>query len=361
MERFKTAGKIKTGTGNKIGISAVMAVSGCILLMISPSLSVAAAEKGIQLWLFTVIPSLLPFFVFTDMIVKSGLHIKAGSLFEKPVRFIMGTHGVSAFAFITSLISGYPAGARVIGELRRNNEIDDMEVSDMLSFCSTSGPLFIVGAVGTGMLGSATAGYVILVSHYISSVITGIFYAENSILNRKDKLQKRRTENRNRYQYNNPGGGTPRGFADIMGQSILSAFKTMFIIGGYIVIFSVITEYICHFMPGLLNMVFKIIPAGVSGNLSAVFGNSADFMVTVASGILEMTVGCGRIAAFQGISLDVMMIVCSFFVSFGGISVAAQSMSVLEGCDIKMTDFLKMKFFQGIVSAAVTMGIIWFI
>lgn len=76
--------------------------------------------------------------------------------------------GQASFVWIVSVSSGYPAGARLVSMLRQNRKIDVIEAQRILSFCSTSGPLFILGAVAVGMLGSLEGGTVILVSHYLA-------------------------------------------------------------------------------------------------------------------------------------------------------------------------------------------------
>ena len=40
----------------------------------------------------------------------------------------------------------------------------------MTILCSTSGPVFITGAVGAGMLGNSRAGLLILLAHYLSLI-----------------------------------------------------------------------------------------------------------------------------------------------------------------------------------------------
>jgi len=348
----------------------ICAAAGCAMLMISPSISVGAAKKGVELWFTTVLPSLLPFFIFTDMLVKNGAYDQAERVLGRPVRFLMGTPGAAAFVFVTSVISGYPAGARVIGEMRRKGEITDVEAADMLSFCSTSGPLFIVGAVGTGMLGSAAAGYILLISHYLSAIITGLFFAENSVLNRlvygKSIGSYRRagrimTESTTDPYRSKDPYRSDKSITTVMAEAISSSFSTLFVIGGFIVIFSILTEYICHYLPIIIENISGI---GYEESLGISVDETGGFvtmLVTAAAGMLEMTVGCSRICGLQGISAVLMTVICSFFISFGGLSVAMQTMSMLKGTDIKMMDQMRIKLFQGTVSALITMGLISFV
>lgn len=130
---------------NKTGIAAV---AGCAMLLLSPQTSVEAARKGMELLWMTVAPSLLPFFIFTDMLMSAGIHRAIGRALRYPVSFLLGVPGEAAFVFVSSILSGYPSGARLTAELRRSGIITRDESRDMLNFCSTSGPLFIVGAVG---------------------------------------------------------------------------------------------------------------------------------------------------------------------------------------------------------------------
>ena len=143
-------------------IAALAAASGAALMILSPAAALESARKAVNLWMFTVLPSMFPFFFCTDLLIGSGAHVRLGSLFEKPARKLFGVPGVAGFVYISSILSGYPAGARVLGELHSQGQISGKNVREILTFCSTSGPLFLLGAVGAGMLHSAAAGYVIL-------------------------------------------------------------------------------------------------------------------------------------------------------------------------------------------------------
>ena len=46
----------------------------------------------------------------------------------------------------------------------------------MLSFCSTSGPLFMLGTIGAGMFYAPAAGAVIALSHYAAALLNGLAF-----------------------------------------------------------------------------------------------------------------------------------------------------------------------------------------
>jgi sporulation integral membrane protein YlbJ len=311
-----------------INYTGIFASAGCLLLLISPEVSIAAAKKGMALWWDTVVPSLLPFFICTDMLLSAGVHAAAGRIFERPVSFILGVPGEAAFVFMSSILSGYPTGAKIIGEMRRNGAVSRDEAQSMLNFCSTSGPLFTVGAVGMGMLGDKHMGYIILVSHCISALLTGLLLNPYSVLNRSHK------EHYIRHDVNAEEYSDVRVMQAITG-AVLRSLKTIGMIGGFIVIFTIITQFI----------------------INTCKNESAVQVITCLSGILEMTVGCSSVCGIDALSKEMKAVFCSFLISFGGISVAAQTTGVLEGTDLSMREYIRAKLLHGLLSAFIT--IIW--
>ncbi|MCI8284830.1 MAG: hypothetical protein HFE90_06125 [Firmicutes bacterium] len=360
-------------TGEKSTLPAVAASIGCLLMIISPSLSLSAAKKGIELWAGTVIPSLLPFFICTDILIKTGVHVIIGRLFEKPVRFLMGVPGEAAFVFVSSILSGYPTGARIISELKSEGNLSQKEAEHILSFCSTSGPLFIVAAVGAGMLNSPELGYIILISHYAAAIFTGIYFIPDSVLNRisLDRIGKgsRRTKNKTSQEYGAKHSQTPnenlrkisgaysgkKGFAEILSEAILSSFNSIMIIGGYIIIFSMLTEYLAHFTSVISEIFLQ------NGEFYAGKTDSAEFLSTIMGGLLEMTVGCKNVSQSGILPIKTTAVFCSFLISFGGLSVAGQTMSVLKGTEIRFGSFISFKLMHGLISACITVIILMLI
>lgn len=154
-----------------LGISACM-----VIILIRPDVYVASALEGVKLWALVVLPSLLPFFFFTSLLAKIGATERIARTLTNPCRKIFGTSGYAAYALLMSILSGYPVGAKIIGDLGENGLIDETDATKMSSFCSTSGPLFIVGSVGVGMFGSAAAGKLLFIVHAFSALITGLIF-----------------------------------------------------------------------------------------------------------------------------------------------------------------------------------------
>jgi len=75
-----------------------------------------------------------------------------------------------------SVTSGYPVGAKLVADLREDKKITKVEAQRILSFASTSGPLFMIGAVSIGMFNNPSIGPLIAFSHYLGALTLGLIF-----------------------------------------------------------------------------------------------------------------------------------------------------------------------------------------
>ena len=312
----------RTGKKTIYILAGAVSCIGCLVMMAFPSIALNAAQKGISLWASSVLPALLPFFICANFMTALGLPFYIGRIFERPFQNLFGAPGISAFVFSVSITSGYPMGAKLIGDFGRNGSITGREAKRMLTFCSTSGPLFMLGAVGAGMLSSPAAGAVIALSHYLGALLNGLLYHVAS----PDKPKPRQEIS----------GRTPirKGtLLDIFTDSMITSFRALGIICGYIVLFMLITDFIQF--SGILDCFRSSWSRGF------------------IKGCLEMTVGCSSIAESGELTLRYQCILCSFLISFGGLSIYAQSMSMLTGLNIGSFYYLLTKLSHGLLAGLV--------
>ena len=129
----------------------------CLVLFSSSNLS--AAQNGLSLWATSVIPSLFPFFVATELLSYTNIISILGKCFNKLMKPLFNVRGEGSFAFLMGIISGYPVGAKIACNLRESNTCSKEECERLLAFTNNSGPLFIVGTVGIKMFGSSIIGF----------------------------------------------------------------------------------------------------------------------------------------------------------------------------------------------------------
>ena len=160
-------------------ILSIFVVFVIINMVIFPDLYISQTLNGITAWAFNVLPSVLPFIFLTKVLSQLGTVEKFSNIFSMPCEKLFKAHAVSSYVFLMSIISGYPVGAKMTADLYESGKITKNDAFKMTSFCSTSGPMFIIGAVGIGMLKNATFGYIIMISHIIGALLNGLLYRKS--------------------------------------------------------------------------------------------------------------------------------------------------------------------------------------
>jgi len=109
-----------------------------ICLVIFSSSNLVAAKSGLKLWATSVVPSLFPFFVATELLSQTSMPYLLGRFFNVFMRPLFNVGGAGSFAFIMGIISGYPVGAKIACNFRKNNILPKIECERLLSFTNNS-------------------------------------------------------------------------------------------------------------------------------------------------------------------------------------------------------------------------------
>lgn len=296
-----------------------------------PEISLTSAKDGITLWIFIVLPALLPFFIVNDMLISLRVPENIARLFTPFTKVLFNTSGYGAYVFIMSIFSGYPSGAKITADLIHNKKITSQEGQKILTFSSTSGPLFIIGVVGSALLKNPIYGYLLIIAHILGAIVNGIVF--NLFLprglNSNSKLEKSKLQN--------------KPISELLTNAILNSFYTSGIIGGYIIIFSVIIallEKIEFFsiLSSILSTIF-LLPANVSSLISNFLKAS-----------LEISNGT-KILSELPLQINQKLVLLSFIIAFSGLAIIGQVASVLSNTQISLKLYVLSKISQGIISA----------
>lgn len=307
----------------------------CLVLFSSSNLS--AAQNGLTLWATSVIPSLFPFFVATELLSYTNIINILGRFFDKLMKPLFNVRGEGSFAFIMGIISGYPVGAKIACNLRESNVCSKEECERLLAFTNNSGPLFIIGTVGIKMYGNSLIGFLLLITHILACISVGICFrfwkASSPICLGSNNFQK--SLSNNRANLSNLG--------EIISKSITNSISTVLNIGGFIVIFSVIISMLkqSHFIL-LLSPLLELfnIPVG--------------FAESFILGIVEITNGIFSISAIPLRKISVNIILSSFLLGCGGISVLLQVWSIVSKTDLSIRSYVLGKILHGIFATIYT-------
>ena len=160
---------------HKLFLPCLFLVFTFCLLIFSKS-NLPAVKDGLNLWVNSVVPSLFPFFVATELLMHTNITHYFGLLFKNIMKPLFNVDGKCSFVFLMGIISGYPVGAKIACEFREQNICSKVECERLLSFTNNSGPLFIIGSVGIAMFGNVKIGILLLVIHLLACITVGILF-----------------------------------------------------------------------------------------------------------------------------------------------------------------------------------------
>ena len=268
-----------------------------------------------------IFPSLFPFFVLSSLLIKYGLPEFMSNIFQSFMGRIFKISGRCSFIFFMSILSGNPACAKYTKELYLNGSINVYEATKILCFSAFTSPLFILGGLSV-LLNNNEVPILILICHYLGNIIVGILIRDYhpSKINNKGNLKKAINEMHIKRISNKESFGT------IITNSLVESINTLLLILGVITMCLVITTIISN------NI-----------NLNSTFQS-------VLNGFIEMTQGIKYIS-LEAIPLKLKSVLSVMILSFGGLSVHMQIMSVLSDTDIKYLPFLVSRVLASIISS----------
>ena len=298
--------------------------------------NIVAAQNGLILWSTKVLPSLFPFFIATELLCRTSFAYVLGKILRKPIKSIFNLPGESIIAIFLGIISGYPVGARVVCNLKKNKVISKIEAERLIAFTNNSGPLFILGTVGIAMLNNKRIGIILLISHITSAVLVGYFFR----FWKKDKLDINFKEicyssNLVPIKFSNIG--------EILGESIKNAIFSLLSVGGYIVLFSVILSILNT--SGIINTVSLFLYN---------FGIPIEFSNACIPSFIEITNGLNLLSLVYYNYPLITVLLISFFLGFGGFCVLLQVYSIIAKENISIKPYLYGKVLQGFFSVIIT-------
>ena len=258
---------------------------------------VESVKFSFEVWKNNIFPSILPFFIISSLLINYGF-INIAEYIFRPLMYIFGINSNVSFAFIMSMLSGFPSSSKYIKELYKNNLITEIDASKALMFTHFSNPLFILGTIST-LLNKKIAIF-ILVIHYIPNIIIGILFRNYHNTYTKATIKPSNISKELGY---------------ILTNSIKDSIDILLLILGSI--------SVCSFICTIINHTFN-------------FNNVTS---SIINGIFEITQGL-KYVSMLNISLKIKTTISVMFLSFGGISIHLQIKSILSETNIIYIPYL---------------------
>ncbi len=289
---------------NKRVINGGIASFAMMLLILDSKTALSGAEKGIELCIRSVIPSIFPFLVLSGVLTSamSGMKLSVLGRVGRWMGIPQGAEGI----FLTGLLGGYPAGAQSICQAWKSGHLPRESALRMLAFSSNAGPAFLFGMLGTrffeGWIPWALWGI-----HIASAIAVAI------LLPGKEKADR------------------PIVSAPLLSFSaaLKQAVQTMGYVCGWVILFRVILAFLDRWFLWLLPTSARV----------AVYG------------CLELANGCLALDLLE--SAGLRFVLASGILAFGGICVAMQTSSVTG--ELGMGMYLPGKLLQTLLSLTFSM------
>lgn len=294
------------------GLLYIGALSGVLLLVIGGEKSIICARKALQLCIDVIIPSLLPFFICSGLLIYSGFCDTLSLIFRPVMKPLFNVGGAGACAFVTGILSGYPLGAHTACRLYESNYLSKTETERLLAFCNNSGPLFVFGSVGVALYSSPHLGAILYLAHLLACITVGILF----------RFYKSHEYN----AYETAVKTVPADISAAFSAATDGAIKSMLTICATVIFFGTITVLVTDLLP-------------ISGEIEAIL-----------TGLCEFVTGSVKISQLHT-DLWKQMVMSAFVIGFAGLSVHMQVLGVASGCDLSLKPYIFGKLLHGIISA----------
>lgn len=277
-----------------------------------------AVNKGLILCLESIVPAVFPFVLISSLISIGGLGKSIGRMFHPFLRPIFKCTESAASAIALGFLCGYPIGASVAAEAYDKGEISGDELENILCFINNPSPSFVIGYVGSSLLGQRRMGIIIYLSVITSALLVGVALR---VFRKKTYPSVSSSRSESSYPVSQ--------LSSIITEAIVRSGGAMINICACIVTFFSLSSTICALLPDLPE-IFK----------------------TFICGALEISSGVKAASELE--KSAVSPIVCSAICAFSGISVHMQIFSACRGRNVRFIKFVISKAIQSVIAPILT-------
>lgn len=260
-----------------------------------------------NIWLYNLVPSMLPFYVISDLLINYGLIDILAFLFKKIINKLFNVSENASFVIFFSMFTGFPSSAKYLKNLLDLNYISIEDANKTIRFTHFSNPLFIINVIGNTIIGNKKIGFLILLSHYLSNFIIGFLY-------RKEQTQKITTKRIK----------NTKSFGSILTASFINSFDSLLIVLGSLITFKILTSIIFHYL-------------------------GSNFII---SSLLEITQGLFALK-YLTLNIELKALIAVAMISFGGFCIHTQVYSILSETKISYKNYFFSRILHVIIATTI--------
>lgn len=297
----------------KKSLMGALSILCLLLLLFQSTLSVEGARSGLILWFQTVVPTLLPFMICSNVIVRLGAARYLVRPLKGPCRRFLHLSECGAYTLVVGMLCGYPMGAKTCGDFVASGRMDKREGQYLLAFCNYPSPMFLVGYLAATLLCRDRL-VPLLLSVYLpllplASLAGHCYHIREASLSAKLP--------------DAPSGQTS-GWLD---DAIANACEVILKVGIYIILYSILAAFL------------KVLPW------------TGEVVKLLTLGAIEITTGI-QAAGASPLTGDLVPLLGAVIAAFGGLSGVSQTQSVIKNAELSIRHYILWKLLHGLLTAA---------
>ena len=292
-----------------------------MFLVIHSRAAAQASLMGLKLCATTLIPSLFPFMVISQLIANSYLMHKFSEKITPLSKKLFGFSGTAIFSFLIGLLGSYPGGIKNLMAMYSQGIISKQEAKRAALFCNNTGAAFCIAYMGGFIFSSLKIGVFLYFIHVLSALMLMII-ARSKLCFDSPKVPDFKSQN----------------FATVFTSAIKSGAETSLFVCGFVVFFSVLTEVL------KISGIFYSLSGFLASNLKLELKFTRAFIL----GFMELSSGSTALLHMPINSINISL--GSFMLSWGGLCVQAQSSSILMEEGFSPFEPIIFKLIQAVIS-----------
>lgn len=285
-----------------------------LYLLFFPEAGFSAATSGLLLWYQTLVPTLFPVMILSNILLKTNVAEHISGILFRPFRRFVRLSPAGFYAVLIGFLCGCPMGAKTLSDLYKEKKISLLECRYLAPVINNISPAFLLNYLVIGHLQNAALKMPTLIILYSAPLFYASFFYKKY---RKNLSASAEAGDFSSAQAKNKTSPTSVRIS-VVDVCISDSISNITKLGGYIVLFSILGSLIDH-IPLLATLPKALL-----------------------LGITEVSVGIHVIAALP-LSFPIKYLLLVAVSAFGGLCCTAQSAQMLKTIDITVCHYLRDK------------------
>ena len=275
-----------------------------LLILTNSPIITTSVQKYALTFIQTIFPSLFPTMLIGNLLIKIGVTKIIPKFLKNIFKKMFNFNDTCTIIFILSFIAGSPSNAKFINDYYELGKISKKQAENLMYVTHFINPLFVIQVIGNNVFNNKNIGYMLVLVILIMNLIKA-FILKNNFIDSNYRY-KETYENISLIKTITP--------------SIKSSIESLLIIFGTVITFGTLCTLIVH--------IFDLNP----------------FINLIIGGVLEMTSGVTNLSTVN-ISPLFKLYISYFFITFGGLCIQMQELSMLKKINIKYIKYLMFRIF----------------